>query len=62
MLMKVGYTHRHCSSCRRKTNYKYLPNEKDVYGRSLMVCTNCNGKIAIPGQPKPSWKELMERD
>lgn len=60
--MPGRYTHRACAVCREKTSFKFLPHETDAYGRSLMVCTRCNHREAAPGQSKPSWKELMERD
>ena len=60
--MNEGYTNRQCAICKQLRNFKYLPREKDAYGRILMVCTRCSSKIAIPGQAKPTWKEMMERD
>jgi hypothetical protein len=60
--MKEGYTSHKCRICRRRTNFKYLPHKQDVFGRYLMVCTSCSGKIAIPGQRKPTWKEMLERN
>jgi len=36
--------------CRQGRNFKYLPNERDEYGRTLMVCTRCNQKEPKPGQ------------
>ncbi|MBV9485816.1 MAG: hypothetical protein JO246_07125 [Frankiaceae bacterium] len=56
------YTHQQCEVCRAKRDFKFLPDERDVYERTLMVCTTCNGKVPVPGQPKPTWQELMERD
>ncbi len=38
--------------CRQGRNFKYLPNERDEYGRTLMVCTRCNHKEPKPGQIK----------
>ena len=55
------YTHARCYVCRKDQDFKFL-RERDVYGRTLMVCTQCNHKEAAPGQRKPTWKELMERD
>ena len=60
--MAGRYTHRVCAVCRKKTDFKFLPQERDWYGRSLMVCTHCGFKEAAPGQKKPTWKELLEGD
>lgn len=60
--MKAKYTHRRCGLCRQDREFKYLPEERDIYGRVLMVCTHCNSRAPVPGQRKPTWKELMERD
>ena len=49
------YTHRRCPVCREDTDFKFLPNERDEYGRTLMVCTQCNSKRAKPGQEKRAW-------
>ena len=46
------YTHRRCAVCRQGRNFKYLPNERDEYGRTLIVCTRCNHKEPKPGQVK----------
>ncbi|WP_157509763.1 hypothetical protein [Leifsonia sp. Root4] len=50
--MPSQYTHDMCRICRQKTNWKYLPNERDQWGRTLMVCTNCNTRKSKPGQEK----------
>jgi hypothetical protein len=60
--MPGRYTHQPCPICRKKTDFKLLPDEMDAYGRSLMVCTRCNHKAAAPGQRKPTWGELLGRD
>lgn len=61
-MTRPRYTHRRCPICREDRDFKFLPTERDVYGRTLMVCTRCNHKEASPGRPKPTWKELLERD
>ncbi len=60
--MKAKYMHRRCSVCRKDQNFKLLPDERDEFGRTLMVCTRCSSKKAAPGQRKPTWSEMMERD
>jgi hypothetical protein len=54
------YTHCRCPICRKGQDFKLLPHERDISGRTLMVCTQCSTKLAVPGQHKPTWKELME--
>ena len=53
------YTHQHCPICRAERNFKLLPNERDEYQRTLMVCTRCNGKRPKPGQTKVDWRDLL---
>lgn len=60
--MRGRYTRRDCPICREKRDFKFLPQEQDASGRSLMLCTRCNHKEAAPGQRKPTWKELMGRN
>jgi hypothetical protein len=37
-------------------------NERDVKGRTLMVCTSCGSKLPVPGQKNPTWAELLAAD
>ena len=60
--MKAKYTNRRCQVCRQGRDFKYLDQERDIFERTLMVCTSCNSKMAVPGQRKPTWKELLKRD
>lgn len=46
------YTHQRCPICCAERDFKYLPQEHDEHGRTLMVCTTCNCKRARPGQAK----------
>lgn len=55
------YTHRPCTVCRADRNFKVLA-ERDIKGRTLMVCTSCGSKIPVPGQKNPSWAELLTDD
>ncbi len=42
------YTHGFCGVCRQKQDFKFLPQEHDERGRTLMVCTRCNSKVPAP--------------
>jgi hypothetical protein len=60
--MRPKYIHVRCPVCRCNQDFKLLPNERDEFKRTLMVCARCNAKRAAPGQVKPSWREMMGRD
>ena len=53
--MRRPYTHAQCRVCRAGRDFKFLPNERDQYERTLMVCTRCNSRIPQPGQIKKIW-------
>jgi CRISPR/Cas system-associated protein Cas10 (large subunit of type III CRISPR-Cas system) len=57
---KRPYTHQRCGVCRDLRDFKLLPNERDEYERSLMVCTRCNHKATAPGQVKQVWKPSQD--
>lgn len=46
---REGYRRHVWRTCRRPTTFKHLPHKQDVFGRILVVCTSCSGKIAMPG-------------
>lgn len=54
------YTRQRCGVCRDLRDFKFLPDERDEYERSLMVCTRCNHKTASPGQVKRVWKPSQD--
>jgi CRISPR/Cas system-associated protein Cas10 (large subunit of type III CRISPR-Cas system) len=54
------YTHQYCPICGADRDYKYLPDERDEYKRTLMVCTRCNQKRAKPGQVKVDWRRDLK--
>lgn len=55
------YTHRPCTVCRADRDFKVIA-ERDIKGRTLMVCTSCGSKIPVPGQKNPTWAELLADD
>ena len=57
-MAQARYTHRHCTVCRADKDFKVL-EERDIKGRTLMVCTRCGSKIPVPGQKNPTWAELL---
>lgn len=60
-MARPRYMHKPCPVCRCGQNFKVL-DERDVKGRTLMVCTRCNGKTPVPGQRNPTWAELLADD
>jgi hypothetical protein len=59
MKRRRPYTHHYCPICRRKSDFKFLPHERDEYQRTLMVCTRCNHKEPKPGQTKVDWPATL---
>lgn len=57
-MVRPKYTHKTCKVCRTERDFKIL-TERDIKQRVLMVCTRCGSKIPVPGQPNPTWAELL---